>query len=145
MITFYKKYLIILKKKKLLNIVKYNKNIKKRINININDFKEYSEKYSSIEIEIKLVNNNYSKFINIKDEDEKYYHIYLNNNKEEIKMNNINIDEEIKIIKIIIDYQVKSFEKLFYFCDCIESIYFKKFYRNNITNMNYMFSGCSSF
>ena len=32
-------------KKKLLNIVKYNKNIKKRINININDFKEYSEKY----------------------------------------------------------------------------------------------------
>ena len=56
-------------KKKLLNIVKYNKNIKKRINININDFKEYSEKYSSIEIEIKLVNSKYSKFINIKDED----------------------------------------------------------------------------
>ena len=131
-----------LEKKKLLNIVKYNKNIKKRINININDFKEYSEKYSSIEIEIKLVNNKYSKFINIKKEEEKYYHIYLNNNKEEIK--NINKDEEIKIINIIIDYQVKSFEKLFYNCDCIESIYFKKFYRNNITNMNYMFSKCSS-
>ena len=130
-------------KKKLLNIVKYNKNIKKRINININDFKEYSEKYSSIEIEIKLANNKYSKFINIKDEDEKYYHIYLNNNKEEIKMNNINI-EEIKIIKIIIDCQVKSFEELFDSCDCIESIYFKKFYRNNITNMRFMFSGCSS-
>ena len=133
-----------IEKKKLLNIVKYNKNIKKRINININDFKEYSEKYSSIEIEIKLVNNKYSKFINIKDEDEKYYHIYLNNNKEEIEMNNINIDEEIKIIKIIIDYQVKSFEELFDSCDCIESIYFKKFYRNNITNMSDMFSGCSS-
>ena len=133
-----------IEKKKLLNIVKYNKNIKKRINININDFKEYSEKYSSIEIEIKLINNKYSKFINIKDEDEKYYHIYLNNNKEEIKMNNINKDEEIKIIKIIIDYQVKSFEELFDSCDCIESIYFKKFYRNNITNMNYMFYGCSS-
>ena len=59
-------------------------------------------------------------------------------------MNNINKDEEIKIIKIIIDYQVKSFENLFYNCDCIESIYFKKFYRNNITNMNYMFSRCSS-
>ena len=131
-------------KKKLLNIVKYNINIKKRINININDFKEYSEKYSSIEIEIKLVNNKYSKFINIKDEDEKYYHIYLNNNKEEIKMNNINKYEEIKIIKIIIDYQVKSLEDLFYNCDCIESIYFKKFYRNNITNMSCMFFGCSS-
>ena len=92
-------------KKKLLNIVKYNKNIKKRINININDFKEYSERYSSIEIEIKLVNNKYSKFINIKDEDEKkYYHIYLNNNKEEIKRNHINEGEQIQIIKIKINY-----------------------------------------
>ena len=36
-----------LKKKKSLNMVKYN-NIMKRINININDYKEYSEKYSSI-------------------------------------------------------------------------------------------------
>ena len=99
---FLQKVFNIVEKKKLLNIVKHNKYIKKRINININDFKEYSEKYSSIEIEIKLVNNKYSKFINIKKEDEKYYHIYLNNNKEEIKMNNINKDEEIKIIKIII-------------------------------------------
>ena len=91
----------------MLQIIQYNKNIKKRINKSINDYKEYSEKYSSIEIEIKLVNNKYSKFINIKEEDEKFYHIYLNNNKEEIKMNNINKDEEIKTIKIIIDYQVK--------------------------------------
>ena len=141
---FLQKEFNIVEKKKLLNIVKYNKNIKKRINININDFKEYSEKYSSIEIEIKLVNNKYSEFINIKKKDEKYYHIYLNNNKEEIKMDNINKDEEIKIIKIIIDYQVKSFEKLFDSCDCIESIYFKKFYRNNITNMSCMFNICSS-
>ena len=37
-------------KKKSLEIVKYNKNIKNRINVNINDYKEYSEKYSSIEI-----------------------------------------------------------------------------------------------
>ena len=59
-------------------------------------------------------------------------------------MNNINVDEEIKIIKIIIDYQVKSFEELFDSCDCIESIYFKKFYRNNITNMSCMFYRCSS-
>ena len=37
-------------KKKSLNIIKYNKNIKKRINISIKDYKEYSEIYSSIEI-----------------------------------------------------------------------------------------------
>ena len=74
-----------LEKKKSLNLVKYNKNIKNRINININNYKEYSEKYSSIEIEIKPVNNKYGKFVNIRKDDEKYFHIYFNNNKEEIK------------------------------------------------------------
>ena len=133
-----------LEKKKTLIIVKYNKNIKNRINININDYKEYSEKYSSIEIEIKPVNNKYCKFINIKNVEEIYYHIYFNNNEEEIKRNYINKDEEIKIIKITIDYQVKSFEGLFSYCGFIESINFKKFYRNNINNMSSMFLGCSS-
>ena len=39
------------------------------------------------------------------------------------------IDEEDKVtkIKIIIDYQVKSFKELFYDCKCIESINFKNF------------------
>ena len=66
-----------LEKKKTLNIIKYNKNIKERININISDYKEYSEKYSSIEIEIKLDSNKYSKFIN-NEKEEIYYHIYFN-------------------------------------------------------------------
>ena len=133
-----------LEKKKALNMIKYNKNIKNRINININDYKEYSEKYSSIEIEIKPVKKQYDKFINIKKEDEKYYHIYFNNNEEEIKRNYINKGEKIKIIKIIIDYQVESFEELFCNRRCIESIYFKNFFRNNINNMSYMFGNCSS-
>ena len=34
-----------LEKEKALNIVRYNKNIQNRINININYYKEYSEKY----------------------------------------------------------------------------------------------------
>ena len=62
-----------LEKKRTLEIVKNNKNIKKRIHLNINDYKEYSEKYSSIEIEIKPVNNKYAKFININEDEEKYY------------------------------------------------------------------------
>ena len=70
-----------LEKKKTLNLVKYNKNIRNRINRNINDYKEYSEKYSSIEIEINPAINKNGKFINIKKEDEKYYHIYFNKNK----------------------------------------------------------------
>ena len=99
-----------IKKKKSMDIIKYNKNIKKRINININDYKEYSENYSSIEIEIKPVNNKFGKFFNIK-YNRKYYHIFFNNGKEEIKRNYINKDDQIKIIKIIVDYQVNSFEK----------------------------------
>ena len=73
-------------KKKSLNIIKYNKKMKGRINISIKDYKEYSEIYSSIEIELKPANNKYGEFINIDEGDEKYYHIYFNDNKEEIKM-----------------------------------------------------------
>ena len=131
-------------KKKSLDIIKYNKKIKERINISIKDYKEYSEIYSSIEIELKPVNNKYGEFINIDEEEEKYYHIYFNDNKEEIKRNDLNKNDNVSKIKIIIDYQVKSFEKLFYGCRSIEYIYFNKFYRNNINNMRYMFSRCSS-
>jgi len=131
-------------KKKLLDLIKYNKKIQKRININIKDFKEYSEIYSSIEIEIIPLINKYGRFININNGEEKYYHIYFDNNKEEAKRDYLNKNEQIKNIKIIIDYQVNLFEYLFYGCDCIESINFKKFYRNNITKMSCMFYRCSS-
>ena len=133
-----------LSKRKTLDIIKYNKKLKKRIDINITDYKKYSEKYSSIEIEIKPAKKKYGKFININKECEKFYHIYFNNSKEEIKRNYFNENEQIKIIKIIIDYQVKSFAYLFCYCRCIESINFKKFYRDNINNMVSMFNGCSS-
>ena len=106
-----------LEKKRTLNIIRHNENIMKRINININDYKEYSEKYSSIEIEIKSVNNVYGKFIIYTKGEEKYYHIYFNNNSEEIKRNYINKDEKIKIIKITIEHQVVSFQELF--SDCL--------------------------
>ena len=89
-----------LEKKKTLNIVKYNKNIKNRININIKDYKEFSEKYSSIEIEIKPVINEYGKFINYKNEEEKYYHIYFDNYEEDRTKNYVDEIEPINIIKI---------------------------------------------
>ena len=120
----------IMSKKKKLEIVKYNKKIQNRLNLTIKDYKEYYEK---IEIEIIPTKDKYGKFINIKENNELYYHIYFNDNKEEIK-NKYKIEEEDKVtkIKIIIDYQVKSFKELFNWCECIESINFKKFYRNNV-------------
>ena len=95
------------------------------------------------ESKIKPVSNKYGKFINM-NENEKYYHIYFNDNKEEIKRNYFNKNDNVSKIKIIIDYQVKSFYKLFYYCKCIKYINFKKFCRNNINNMGSMFSRCSS-
>ena len=135
---------IIIPKGISLETIKYNKYIQKRINININNYKDYSENYSLIEIEIIPKRNKYGKFIKIKEEDIKYYHIYFNNNKkEEIKRNYINKNEKVSKINIIIDYQVKSFNQLFTLCHYIESINFKKFHRNNITDMSDMFSECS--
>ena len=61
-----KKVFSIMKLNKSLEIMKYNKKLQKRLNININDYREYSQ----IEIELKLVNNTYGKFINISDDKE---------------------------------------------------------------------------
>ena len=132
-------------KKKKLKIVKYNKRIQNRINLSVKNYKEYSETFTPIEIEIIPVEDKCGKFININKNDELYYHLYFNDNKKEIK-NKYRIEQEDKVtkIKIIIDNPVTSFRKLFFNCKCIESINFKKFYRNNITNMSSMFYECSS-
>ena len=86
------------KKKKLL-IVKYNKKIQNRLNLSIKDYKEYSETFTSIEIEIIPIKDEYGKFININEIDELYYHIYFNDNKEEIK-NKYKIDYRDKVKKL---------------------------------------------
>ena len=115
------------------------------MDISINNYKDYSENYSSIKIEIIPVKDKYGKFINIfKDEDISHFHIYFNDCKEETKKTELTKSDKITKIKIIIDYQIKSFFSLFYNCTCIESINFLQFYRKNIINMNWMFFGCSS-
>ena len=128
-----------LNKNKSLKIINYNKRIQKRLKISINDYKEYS----SIIIEIIPVKNEYGTFINIKKDEENYYHIYFNNNKtEEIKRTYLEANDKVTKIIIMIEYPVKSFEKLFYDCKCVESINFIKFNRNNIINMKGMFCEC---
>ena len=75
-------------KKKKLEIVKYNKKMQNRINLSVKDYKEYSETFTPIEIEIIPKKDKYGKFININEIDKLYYHIYFNDNKEEIKNTN---------------------------------------------------------
>ena len=140
---FIQKFFGYMSKRKSLETIRYNKNIQKRINININHYKAYSETKTSIELDIIPMKGKCGKFININGEDKRYIHIYFNDNKtkeiENTSLNSLNIDDNVSKISIIIDYQIKSFSELFYYCDCIESIKFKKFYRNNVTDMSGMF------
>ena len=124
---FIQKFFEYMSKRKSLETIKYNKYIQKRVNININNYKEYSEKYSSIEIEIIPMKNKYGRFINIYD-DKKYYHIYFNDNKEEIKYKyEIKEGDKVTKVKIIIDYQVKSFKKLFVIAFVLNLLILKNF------------------
>ena len=133
-------------KNKSLEMIKHNKRLQKRLNLSIDDYKEYYYQFykSSIEVELKIDEKKYGLFVNIPHKEEEYYHIYFDDSNEEIKRNYLYENEKVNIIKIIIDYQVKSFKGLFYDIKCINSIKFNKFYRINITDMSEMFSGCSS-
>ena len=129
---------------RLLETIKYNKSIQKRINININNYKDYFEKISIIEIEIKPMKGEYGIFIEINKNDRKYYHIFFNDNKgTEINTTKLNKKDKVSKINIIIDYQVTSLSNLFYYCECVEYINFKYFHKNNITDMSGIFSKCS--
>ena len=102
------KFFEYMSKRKSLETIRYNKSIQKRINININHYKAFSEKYSSIELDIIPMEGKYCKFINIEEEDKKYFHIYFNDNKKkEIENTSLNKDDNVSKITIIIDYQIK--------------------------------------
>ena len=77
-----------IQKKISLKIIKCNIYIQKRLNININNYKDFSEKFSSIELEIIPIQNKYGPFINIKEKDKKYFHIYFNDKKKKLKKQN---------------------------------------------------------
>ena len=107
---FIRKFFGYMAKRKSLETVRYNKSIQKRINININHYKAYSEEYSSIELDIIPMKGKYGEFINIEEDDKKYFHIYFNDNKnKEIENTYLYKDDNVSKISIIIDYQIKLF------------------------------------
>jgi len=132
-----------LKKKKSLNVVRYNKEIQNRLEININDY----IKFSKIEIEIVLIGGKYYfsfPFINVNKEDEQYFHVYFDDSEKEIKKYSLGAEDKVNKIKIIIDYGVKSLKKLFCSCFNNKKITFKKFNIYDIEDMSLMFGECSS-
>ena len=133
--------------KKTLEIIKYNKSLQDKSNINFDTYKKYSQKYSSIEIELILHPFNYQfnkeDFINVNKEYVSYFHIHFNDEEKETKRFYLtNSDIEVNRITIKIDHEVKLLSDLFKYCTCIKSICFKKFSRNNITDISYMFYYC---
>ena len=116
----------VFKQNKSLENIKYNKKLQRRLNLSINDYKDYFLLNSSIIIELKTNVGKYDNFINISEKEKKYFHIYFDDSKEEIKRYSLEENERIKKIEIIIDYPIKSFEGLFRNCKCISSVFFKK-------------------
>ena len=131
-----------LDEKTKLEIIQYNKKIQEKLNVNINDYKEYLQ----IEIEaiIPITHHILSdkiRIINIKNNPTKYYHIYLDDNINEIQRNYITKKDEFSKIKIKIDCEVKALNGLFKDNLYITSINFVKFQRKDITNIRNMFGG----
>jgi len=124
-----------LEENRYLNMIHYNKTLQNILNKDINDFKNYSR----IELEITLVDKNKSPFswnwFN-KDEYGKYINFYNNQSHYHIQI----IDD--KTIKIILDYEINSFSRMFQRCHYIKKINFIRFKRKNIIDMSYMFNEC---
>ena len=125
---FIQKFFGYMPKRKSLETIRYNKSIQKRINININHYKAYSEEYSSIEIDIIPMKGEYGKFISINEEDKKYLHIYFNDNtKKEIENTYLDEDENVSKISIIIDYQIDHFQNYFIIVIVLNPLNLKNF------------------
>ena len=96
-----------------------------------------------IELDVYPKENKYGMFINISEKNESCYKIYFGDNKEEVKRKYLTKKDNVKKIKIIINYKIKSLSKLFKDRIFIKKINFIKFRNKNIINMNYMFSRCT--
>ena len=121
---------------KKLNIIKYNKKLQKRLNVNKND-------YSTI-ITIKLFENRKNEFcfefFDKSDFCDEEIYLYNKNNDKEVKNRSIKPNNNIKYIEIIFRRRHNSLAKLFSGYKYIRSVDIK----NSVGNLNSMFSYCKS-
>ena len=90
--------------KTLLEIIHYNKDLQKLMEIKMEDFKKIS--YIT-EIELFLLENMTSNFIKIRKGQEKYFKIYLNDDKEPTNRIKVYKKDKAKIkkVRIVIEYE----------------------------------------
>ena len=102
------KYIFLnLPKLKTLKIIRYNNKIKKRLNINLENYRAQTK--IEIELEISLNNNN-SEFINLSNFGNNLTDIYISHKKDDEK------------VKIIIEPNVLYLCGLFKGCECIKKL-----------------------
>ena len=126
-----------------LKIINYNKSLMNTLGVKI---KDYINAYSNIEIEIiPSEKNPNGRFIYIQNKRTACnYHIYFDDKKVDLIKKEISPENDIKKIRVVINYRIRSLYQLFLNCRCIKKISFIKFNRNDIINMKYMFYGCTS-
>ena len=113
--------------------------------LRINDIDDYlfnpSESSESPEPKYRVIGyeSQKSDFIKIENKYKPYFHFYFDNDEREKKVNFVTSEDNISKIKVIVDYEVKALNKLFYTCSSVYKINFTKFSRNNIKDMSYMF------
>ena len=123
-----------------LLLYKYNKNLQKKFELTKKDYKEYNQ----IEIEIiptESIKEGKNTIIHYFNDEKQYYHIFIDD-KELNKRNYFRKKENVKKIKVLIDFEINSLKRLFHGCEYIKEINFVKFNRNNIIDMNFLFCDC---
>ena len=79
-----------------MEIIKFNKRLQKRLHLDMKNYKEYSQLFSSIEIKLILDDGKFGKFINISEKEKEYYHIYFDGSNKEIKRYPFEVKEKVK-------------------------------------------------
>ena len=105
----------------LLKIILHNKDIKNKLNKDIDDYKNY------LRTEILVIPKSkvQVQYFNIYEKDSlPYIHVYLNDDKNETKGPYFTKDNTTKKIKILIDYEFNNFYGLFQNCYYIYKINF---------------------
>ena len=134
--------------KKLLNIIKYNKKLQKKIDYNINDFGKYSNTRITV---VFSKSKKCSGLLSLNEKhktlplfsDRKNIKIFYNNHEKKDKKENY-YDENEKLIRahIIIDKSVTDLSSLFEDQHGIAGVFFKNV-NSQIKNISCMFYDCS--
>ena len=135
-----KKILRHMEPKKIIKIIKYNKEIHRKLNI---DFTIYIQQCLQTHIIIYPKQNTIGNFINIPAQHHSNYEVTFDNKKVEPKRNYIDKDDDIKSIEISLSFKIESFINLFKDCTCIKKVVFIKFNRTDIESFKGMFFNCS--